>query len=242
MKVLESGVQLSLWGVMPEYHLIDPLLILESRITLHVPALGLEADLTLESGRLFISSPAVKGQKFEAARVRVRFKEEIWDLTLLDPETEVCIDLFGYYGEGVAFSKEPGGISPTTEVYLGLLKGRAGLKVKFNEYPELVAPTYLDWESASQEKLEPKKIMPERLEWWSKTAKDNEMSKLLQAAAVHYADRFNKPEGARLDVVFYSAMQDPAEQPGRRIFALRACRHWMHPSILSTVWPTMFPP
>ncbi len=224
---LQSGVRLSLFGTMPEYHRIEQLDVMESKLILHVPPLGIDADFTLESGRVFITHPTAKGEKFEPVRVRVRFKEEVWDVTLLDPNTEVGIDLTGYYGEGVPFSLEPGGPAPTSEVLFGLLSGRAGLKLKFQEYPALTAPTRVDWNSAFQERSEPIRIKEKELEvwnkWWSKTADPNEFAKQLQSAAAHYANRFNnsKPDEARIDVAFYSAIEDPMEQPARRVFALR---------------------
>jgi fructose-specific component phosphotransferase system IIB-like protein len=127
----------------------------------------------------------------------------------------------------VPFSLEQGGPAPTTEVFCGLLSGRAGLKLKFHEYPVLAAPTRVAWNSAFQERSEPIRINDKEMDvwnkWWSKTVDANERAQQLQAAATHYANRFNsnKPDEARIDVAFYSAIQDPRELPGRRVFALR---------------------
>jgi hypothetical protein len=219
---LDSGVRLVLWGSMPEFHSIGAIDLMETRIKLHSAPIGIDADFTLESGRVFITRPVPKGEKADPARVRIRFKDELWEVALIDPETEVSVDLIGYYGEGVPFSKQPGGPSPTTEVNLGILSGRAGLKLKFKEYAMLEAPTRVDWDSASQDRVEPKKIEPKHLAYWDRKIKDDFYSRELQAAVTYYAKRFSKPDEAKIDVALYSAMQDPGEQPGRRLFALRS--------------------
>ena len=219
---LDNGIRLQLWGTMPEFIQIDQLDILESRLVLHVPPAGLDADITLESGRLFISRPAAKDMPFEPARIRVRFRDEVWEVTLLTPDTEICFDLFGYYGEGVPFTAMANGPPPTMEVYFAVLAGKVGLKLKSREYATLTAPTRLTWDSAGLERAEPTKIPDNLLEWWSKTNKDGDFQKLLQAAVVHYASRFSKMDGTRIDVAFFSAMQDQKEQPGRRIYAVRS--------------------
>ncbi|MCE9534400.1 MAG: hypothetical protein K8T89_25255 [Planctomycetes bacterium] len=218
---LESGVRLLLWGTLPEYHMIDVQDLLESRVTLHPPAGSIDADLTLQSGRIYISPPTPKGERFEPVTVRVRFKEEIWDVTLLDPDSEVSVELFGGYAEGVAFSPEPGGPSPTTEVYLALLKGRADVHYKFKEFLMLDAPVRIDWNSKTQEESAPEKIPERHLEWWSKAIKDNPGSVQMSAAASHYAGRLSKQDDARIDVMFYSAMQDKKENLARRLYAAR---------------------
>jgi hypothetical protein len=230
---LESGVRLLLCGNMPEYNGIE--FLLESRVTLHAPPPGIAGEVTLEAGRVYITPPAPKGDRFEPVRVRVRFKEEFWDVTLLDPNSEICFDLIGYYGENAPFSLEPGGRSPTTEVTCGLLSGRAGLKLRFQEYPLLAAPTRISWSSDFQDLPAPLRIkemdLPNWNRFWSKTVDINANAppeavksiKQLQAAAAHYANRFNnpKPDEARIEVAFYSAIEDVMEDPARRIFALR---------------------
>ena len=85
----------------------------------------------------------------------------------------------------------------------------------------LEAPTRVAWDSSAQAKTEPTKVPIELLEYWSKSIKENDGSKQLQSAVNHYVGRFSKPDAARIDVVFFSAMQDAMEQPSRRIFAVR---------------------
>jgi len=217
---LETGVRLLLWGNLLEYHQIDSMNLLESRVTLHVPAPGLDADFTLEAGRVFLSRPAVKGEAFEPAHVRVRFKEEIWDITLLEPETEVSVELMSSYTAGVPFSPEPNGPTPTAEMNLAILSGKAGVRFDFQEYPSLETATRLSWESKNQDRIEPLKISEPQREWWSKKPLDTDPSKAMQLVVNQYANRIMKDQDARYDVLFYSAMQDPQEQPSRRMYAV----------------------
>jgi len=216
---LDSGLRLMLWGSLPLYHNIPFLNILESRVTLHVPPQGFMGDFTLRAGRVFIMPPA-KLAKDTPVRVRVRFREEVWDVTLTDPETEVCIDLLGFYPEGVPFSKEPGGPAPKSEIYFAVLKGKADLRVKFNSHPNLSAPTRIDWDSATAEVGEPKKIKPQEMEWWTKTIPENEGAKQMQAAVAWSVNRLSKPDTTRMEVIFFSAMEDAMEMAGRRIYSI----------------------
>lgn len=218
---LDSGVKLMLWGNLPQYNTVPILdLIMESRVSLFAPAEGFDGDFALECGRVFISASPAKFKKDAPPKVRIRFKEEVWDVTLLDPDTEVCIDLIGFYPEGAPFSKEAGGPSPITEFYLGLLKGRAELRVKFKVFPMLQAPTRVDWDSATAEVGNPQRIQPKQMEWWNKAIPDYEGSKQMQAAVASFVNRLSKPDSTRIEVIFFSAMEDAMEQLNRRVYSI----------------------
>jgi hypothetical protein len=79
--ILETGIELTLWGNLPEVTL-DPIL-LESRIIVHANA-QLDADLTLQRGRLIVKNV----NKTKKAIVRLRFEnpldgsEEYFDATM----------------------------------------------------------------------------------------------------------------------------------------------------------------
>src|SRR5262249_20131209 len=91
--VLDSGVELVLWGDVIQ-QLEGP--ILQSAIMPHATETdrdGGRADLdfTLRSGRVWIVN---KKKDDQPAYVRLRFHNEIWDLTL-QPGTEVGMELVG---------------------------------------------------------------------------------------------------------------------------------------------------
>jgi hypothetical protein len=113
---LDGGVNLTLWG--STYEFMSPYL--ESAVVLHVPAQGLDADITLDHGAVLLATPADK----QTAQVRVRFQGEVWDVTFEEPETEVGVALLGRhilpYGSG-----EP----PRADGFLMLRKGRASVRL-----------------------------------------------------------------------------------------------------------------
>ncbi len=138
---LDSGVRLTLWGNVPEFAFLAPapaglrtLNISSPPVLESLVALGSStdkdkdkdaADVTLERGRVVFANTKSK----EPARVRLRFlREEAWDLTLLDPNSEVLVDL---WWENPAWSRQgrPPGLPPRLMM---LTRGR----VKFQAYGE----------------------------------------------------------------------------------------------------------
>src|SRR5262249_36607994 len=96
---LDNGLQLFLWGQVPEF--IGPPT-LESAATLHAPPAGFQMDVTLDRGRLLIANGGN-----ESAKVHLRFRDQIWNLTV-QPQTEVIVDLMVTYTGDIRFSKRPG--------------------------------------------------------------------------------------------------------------------------------------
>jgi hypothetical protein len=214
---LDTGVRLQLWGNVPDF--LD-LPMCESKVTLYVPASGFDADMRLEAGRVFITNPG-KGGKTSPAKVRVRFKSEVWDVTLLDDKTEVCVDLFGRYLPGVPFSKNPGAEAPQAEFYLGILSGHAGVKVGFKEFPDIPAPSQMSWDNKSGLASDPRRVPKEALEFWSKVPTVRApMQGELEAGLVDFSKRITKPD-VLVDVEFTSALKDDMnERMGRRVLAV----------------------
>jgi hypothetical protein len=137
---LDTGVYVTLWGSVPEFG-FSP--VLESAATLHAAPAGFDADLTLDRGALLLANH--KEKEGEAARVRLRFRDEVWDVTLAEPGTEVGVALWGRrlqpYGDGEG---------PQLECWLFVLKGKAGVKVRYVEHRDLEAapvPTVLSWDN-----------------------------------------------------------------------------------------------
>src|SRR5205823_1127050 len=133
---LDTGVTVSLWGNVPE--LVDgPHL--ECDATLYAPADGVDVDLALDRGRVVLTNPRTK-----PAVVRLRFATEVWDV-VVGEHGEVLIDLLRKYPGNVAFSKQPGGDGPLTELFLGAVKGRTDIRRK--DLPDLspIAPALVYW-------------------------------------------------------------------------------------------------
>lgn len=157
------------------------------------------------------------------SKVRLRFKDEVWDITLLDQDTEIAVDLMGSYQPGVPFSKEPGGESPTAEVFFGILKGKAGVHVGFKDFPMLPAPTRIDWDNKGPGVIDPVQIKDKgELTWWgtempAKTPK--EFIKEFQNALAEVARKVLK-EGSIPQVLFAAILKDEKGSPPLKILAV----------------------
>jgi hypothetical protein len=138
----------------------------ESAVKLHQPEAGVDLDLTLDRGRIYLSNHRASGP----IKVRLRFAGEVWDLTLGEPDTEIGVDLFQVYTSDVNYRD---GEAPLQQVYLYLLSGRAGVKIDYHEYGNLPAPAFIYWDNKGKGASEPKAIarqaMPSVLAVWSKT-------------------------------------------------------------------------
>jgi hypothetical protein len=155
---LENGTHLTLWGNLPDFSNFPP--VLESTVLLLVPPPGMDVDMTLDRGRVRLANYKQKGE----VHARVRFEQEVWDLTLPDNSSEVVLELWGLYPRDVPFSKEPGGKGPL--VCLGLFtKGQAELSTGGRKY-KLANATQLTWTNRSPTVVgpDPLKQMPA---WWT---------------------------------------------------------------------------
>src|SRR5205823_566219 len=74
---LDNGVRLVLWGDLPDG--TSPFVVLESGAVLHASP-EFDLDFTLDRGRIIFSNHKSDGQ----ARIRLRFHQETWDVTLLE--------------------------------------------------------------------------------------------------------------------------------------------------------------
>ena len=126
-----TKVELLLWGNVPEFFNVPGLL--ESAVTLHHnPEKDLE--LTLHRGRIYLTNRKDKGP----ARVRVRFwREEVWDLTLEEPDSTIVVELVSLYTPNL---KPLEGEEPMVAVFLYVVRGQAQLTAGYKTEGDLKAP------------------------------------------------------------------------------------------------------
>jgi hypothetical protein len=137
---LDSGVRLQLWGTLPEFVNLP---LAETRVTLHVPAQGVDADLTLHGGRVFLTAPMLG----RPALVRIRFLDEVWDVRLADGETEVAFDRIGEAARGPLFDRDVPE-APRALVYFGVVAGSARVRTKdYLASDDLVGGAKWKWDS-----------------------------------------------------------------------------------------------
>jgi hypothetical protein len=136
----KGALRLSLLGALPEPAGVP---VLESVVTLKQdPAVDLE--LTLKRGRILLAHGKASG----SIRVRVRFRNQTWDLALAEPGTQVALERVDGWPPGVPFEKNPRPEQrPMTDVYLLLLKGKVNLN-DGSEQQSLDGQVVFHWSAA----------------------------------------------------------------------------------------------
>ncbi len=211
--LVQSGVHLQLWGNLPEF--LD-LPLLETRAILHAPGEKFDADITLEAGRIFVRNDKPEG----AAKVRIRVKEETWEIALLEPKSEIAFDRFDRYQAGVPYIRKGGGDTPKIECTLGLLKGKANVRLGFKEFPNLTGPVYFTWDNKGVGLQGPNPTPDKLTSNWSREVVGRlPGSTDMIAALADLEKRFPRNDDP-IDVNWASVWKGENERPARRIVAL----------------------
>ncbi len=117
-----TGVDVTLRGLVRDFAVADIMkTMLDSAVVFH-PSKEFDLDLTLQHGRIYLANRKDKGP----ATIRLRFENEVWDLTLAEPGDEAAVDLARAYSAVINYRA---GEEPRAECILALLRGEAGLKV-----------------------------------------------------------------------------------------------------------------
>ena len=127
----DNGLVVTIWGSLPE---LTESGWLESAATLYSPASGFDLDMNVDRGRILVANP-----RDVPAQLRARFEREIVDVTLV-AKSELLCDVRRSYPDSIPFSKRPGGEPPLVEVALGLMKGKAQLRILDREPFDLAPP------------------------------------------------------------------------------------------------------
>jgi hypothetical protein len=203
---LDSGIRLLLWGNLQQFseEPAQDVPVRESGIVLHAPPAPLDGDFTVDRGRLVISNHKPAG----AARVRVRFHDEIWDLTLADNETEVGLELWGIYRPGTPFRKEPRPDEVPYEVAgLFVLKGHVTLRTDYQVF-NMPAPEKFIWDNyhgsaaAGPQPLQP---LPD---WWTSRGLPKKKAGKEMLLALDDFEQQLRKKGQPMDVALAELRQD----------------------------------
>jgi hypothetical protein len=200
---LERGVQLTLWGSLadPADH---PALVRESAVVLH-DSPDVDLDLTLDHGRI-----AVANREPGSKRVRVRFHDESWELTL-DGPSEVALELWGKPEPG--FSREGKGDGPAAFLGLFVLKGQVQLKIRYDTHfmREPKGPALFAWSNIHGPAPAP--IYRESLPPWAeKPVPSNQPPATVQALR-SLSKRLKGP--VAVDVILAEMVRDQQNGPGQ---------------------------
>jgi hypothetical protein len=140
---------------------LSPFPIIESAVTLQSSP-QVDLDFALDLGRVELVN-----NKTGPARVRVRVRDTLWDLTLAEPGTSVVFELYGRWARGIPFSKkiDPRNV-PTATLLMLVAKGaltlkHAGVEHSMNGPP---GPALMEWDSVSGQDEAPQRL--EKLPAW----------------------------------------------------------------------------
>jgi hypothetical protein len=202
---LDTGIQLSLWGNMPEFWRTP---VMESAVTLHANP-DFDLDLTLQRGRVVFANRKENGP----ATIRLRFHGQSWNLTLLEPGTEAAAELFG---EKRPYTRQPGGTVPYLLMGVFALKGEARLKVNLDDHL-LHSPSLFEWDSAYGPAPEPRHL-PRTPDWWTnKTLGRTPEAKAMQSALYALSQRLVVKD--TVDVILAETLSDA--DPANHVLAVR---------------------
>lgn len=200
---LSSDVSVELWGNLRE--LFDSR-VLESSVTPHLPADGFHADLTVHAGRIYLATRQPAG-----ARVRLRFRDQVWDLALADDKTEVVLELVHLLVPG------PRAEPPKTTAGLAVLSGEATLQPsRYKEPVKLPKGGDAFWDSkAGRPVVRPdpgQDVRKLQTAYLSRLQPyfDASQATLAMDALADFARKLT--DGQRVRATFDEALQDPTDR------------------------------
>lgn len=133
LKSSTGGARLALIGNLPQ---LSPTPALESAVSLRKSS-DLDLDVILDRGRIFVVNTKDKGP----AHVQVRARDEVWDLTLKEPGTQVAVELNGGWPPGIPFRAQyKKGEEPRLDMDLLVVKGSIELKVDAQRHAMTAPP------------------------------------------------------------------------------------------------------
>jgi hypothetical protein len=200
---LDTGVKVHLWGNVPE---LLPARLLEARVRFHQPERkagntgeDFDADLTLLGGRVYLSTNKPAG-----GRVRVRFADQVWDVTLADPKTDVLVELTAGYDPGGPAIRA-GGPPPHVEVQAAVVRGAAGIVPHGRGKPldKVAAPAVVSWDSKTHRLTVPKPIAAGNSYYDKFLLVGSEPGKAVQKALTDMAVRLGERNGINLLLAEY---------------------------------------
>lgn len=220
---LDSGVKAHLRGNVPE---LLPARLLETLVRFNVPPRkgegkdeDFDADLTLHTGRVYLTSNKPKG-----SRIRIRFGEEVWDLTLPDDKTEVMAEVVSAFDPG---SRDDA--PPRVNAQVAVLRGNPARLVAFSSHPnrlkafEKVPPrAVVGWDNKTGGPADPKPIEMGNEYYEKYQLIGSDQGKVIQKALTDMATRLTERTGIK---VMLAELLTEQPQPGRE---------WLHPMAIYT--------
>jgi hypothetical protein len=239
-----GAVRLSMPGNLDD---LSPFPIRESAVELHQNA-DVDLDVTLDRGRI----DAVNRKEKGPATVRVRVRDQAWDMTLTEPGARVACELYGRWPRGTRFSRQPRpGGGPVAQLAVLVLHGDVDVKHGGFHYAMKAppGPALLQWDSVTGGDDTPTRL--EKLPAWAHETGDSPTGKLRKQAVAKFRgiateqsldaalDAFQNaadPRFRRMALVALAALDDlprlakawvAARDPEVLDVGILAMRHWL---------------
>jgi hypothetical protein len=159
-----------------------------------------DLDFTLDRGIVVLTNLRTKGK----ATVRVRFHEHVWALTLKEPGTKVCLEMFGRYPPGLPVPVKKGAAEvkfqnvPTHDMLLLIPVGKAFVDFGEHGVPMQAPPgrAFVHWDSVIG-LCEVKHV--EKLPEWLTKPRSDEEKKILAIINADVKTLAKGPIGQGLD-------------------------------------------
>jgi hypothetical protein len=149
-----GAVRLNLLGDLDR---ISPFPVYEAVAVLHENP-NFDLDFTLERGRVSVANTKEKG----SAKVRIRFHDQAWEATLVEPGAKVALELFGRWPSGARFKKKPGPTDvPHANLNLVVVEGTVLLKHHDGLEHRMQAPkgpAFIEWDNSTGGSTAPLKL------------------------------------------------------------------------------------
>jgi hypothetical protein len=141
---LGDAVAIELMGSVPEFQLGD---FFETVATPFVPPPGFDADVRLDTGRLYVRAARPGG-----AKVRVRLGEDFFDATLPDNQAELIVERVSL-PDDVPYEKDPARQkAPVGHGFIAATRGDATVSADLRPPVKLIAgpkPVFLIWDAVN---------------------------------------------------------------------------------------------
>jgi hypothetical protein len=202
---LSTGVACYLWGNTPEQVAMKPML-LESRVRFHPPAGALDADLTIDAGRVYLTTSK------PGARVRIRAGNEVWDVALRDEKTEVLAQASSTFVPGTPYARV-GGEKSKTEAKLVVLRGAVDFHApaRFKKFEALQPWTEVNWDSKTAQLADPRPASKEKIFASRVPELEGEYGKAIQRVLSQAQRDLANPEGIRV-LIKERLVSDPTDK------------------------------
>ncbi|MBY0526345.1 MAG: hypothetical protein K2R98_23325 [Gemmataceae bacterium] len=208
---LDSGVRVILWGNVPEYSTLP---LLESEAMLHAPEAPFDADLTLLRGRVVLANLKPEG----AARVKVRFVDEVWDLTLKEGDSVIALELGGRYLPGSPVSFKYDSVSGKATLATGVeglvafvdmlgLGGVTDVKIRYGKF-EMGAPSLYHWNNTGGRSRGPQPLAQGVPKWYTDPVPTTPHAKDMTLALAELSQRISLEKPRPVDVALAEARKE----------------------------------